>query len=119
MKKFNGDCDYDCNSELVDRFYGLLKSHVTCKCGKESVTFDPFNTLCLPVPVKTARPLTIVVRLLPPGTPHLNVTIEVEPTDSVSTSPLFQPCIVFTNHDTDQGSEAKTHQASRETWKAQ
>lgn len=68
-------------SEIVDRVYGLLKSHVTCKCGRESVTFDPFNTLSLPIP---AQPLSVIVRLLPQGSPPLKVFIEVEPTDSVS-----------------------------------
>ena len=53
------------DSLLVDRVYGQLRSHVTCtNCGKESVTFDPFNTLSLPVPIKTSKPLTILFRPL-------------------------------------------------------
>jgi hypothetical protein len=65
--------------------YGQLKSHVTCKCGKESVTFDPFNTLSLPVPVKTARLLTVLFRPLPAGSPYMKIELEVEPAESVRT----------------------------------
>jgi ubiquitin carboxyl-terminal hydrolase 4/11/15 len=66
------------DSELVDRIYGQLRSHVTCvNCGKESVTFDPFNCLSLPVPIKNSRPLTVMVQLLPLGTPPTKINIEV------------------------------------------
>lgn len=72
------------DSALVDCMYGQLRSHVTCvNCGKESVTFDPFNTLSLPVPVKTARPIEVVYRPLPAGTVPLRITLEVEPTDQI------------------------------------
>lgn len=38
------------DSVIVDLFYGLLKSTVTCpECGLVSVTFDPFNSLSLPL----------------------------------------------------------------------
>ena len=31
-------------SEIVDRCFGLLRSHVTCtNCGYQSVTFDPYR----------------------------------------------------------------------------
>ena len=40
------------DSIIVDLFYGLLKSTVTCpKCARISVTFDPFNSLSLPLSV--------------------------------------------------------------------
>ncbi|KAL5112133.1 Ubiquitin carboxyl-terminal hydrolase 15 [Taenia crassiceps] len=38
------------DSIIVDLFYGLLKSTVTCpECNLVSVTFDPFNSLSLPL----------------------------------------------------------------------
>ena len=38
-------------SIITDLFYGLLKSIVICsKCQKNNITFDPFNTLTLPIP---------------------------------------------------------------------
>ena len=40
------------NSIIVDYCQGLLKSHVTCpSCGYNSVTFDPYLSLSLPLPV--------------------------------------------------------------------
>ena len=42
-------------SVVVDLFYGQLKSKVTCKvCGHESVKFDPFSSLSLPLPVEAS-----------------------------------------------------------------
>lgn len=38
----------------MDLFHGQLKSKVTCKvCGHESVRFDPFNYLSLPLPMES------------------------------------------------------------------
>jgi len=40
-------------SIIVDLFYGQLKSKVKCEtCGSESVRFDPFSLLSLPLPVE-------------------------------------------------------------------
>lgn len=40
-------------SIVIDLFYGQLKSKVRCLCcGKESVRFDPFSLLSLPLPVE-------------------------------------------------------------------
>jgi hypothetical protein len=72
------------DSELVDRVYGQLRSHVTCAfCGKESVTFDAFNTLSLPVPIKTSKIIAVMVRMLPLGSTPLKVNVSVELNDSV------------------------------------
>lgn len=71
------------DSAIVDCVYGQLRSHVTCLCGKQSVTFDPFNTLSLPVPVKTSRPITVIIRLLPPESIPLKIIVEVEPNDQI------------------------------------
>lgn len=38
-------------SIIVDLFYGLLKSSVTCSCANSSVRFDPFSMLTLPLPM--------------------------------------------------------------------
>ena len=68
---------YDC-SELVDRVFGLLRSHVTCtNCKTESVTFDPYNSLSLPIPLKNTKSLTVTVQLLPIGSVPLRLDIEV------------------------------------------
>lgn len=40
------------DSIIVDHCYGQLKSHVTCPvCNHESITFDPYLSLSLPLPV--------------------------------------------------------------------
>lgn len=40
-------------SIVIDLFYGQLKSKVSCLgCGRESVRFDPFSLLSLPLPVE-------------------------------------------------------------------
>ncbi|KAJ8972102.1 hypothetical protein NQ314_000328 [Rhamnusium bicolor] len=42
------------HSIITDLFYGQLKSKVTCQtCGHESVRFDPFNLLSLPLPMES------------------------------------------------------------------
>lgn len=40
-------------SIVIDLFYGQLKSKVSClSCGHDSVRFDPFSLLSLPLPVE-------------------------------------------------------------------
>ena len=59
------------DSLLIDSFFGLCKSHVTCTgCGNESVTFEPFNSLSLPIPVRNVKRLELVVYPLPLGSPR-------------------------------------------------
>lgn len=54
------------DSELVDILYGQTKSHVTCvHCLRESVTFEAFNCLSLPIPVKNTFTISISIQLLP------------------------------------------------------
>ncbi len=49
-------------SIIVDLMYGQLKSTVNClTCGYESITFDPFLNLALPI----ARPFKLNVILIP------------------------------------------------------
>ncbi|KAL4158871.1 hypothetical protein PRNP1_004645 [Phytophthora ramorum] len=41
------------DSIIVDNFMGQLRSHVTCSdpdCGNESITFDPYMSLSVPIP---------------------------------------------------------------------
>ncbi|XP_068086711.1 ubiquitin carboxyl-terminal hydrolase 32 [Anabrus simplex] len=49
-------------SIIVDLFHGQLKSKVTCKvCGHESVRFDPFNYLSLPLPMESYIHVQVIV----------------------------------------------------------
>ena len=46
---------------IVDLFHGQLKSKVTCKeCGHESVRFDPFTYLSLPLPMESSVRIEII-----------------------------------------------------------
>ncbi|TDH68123.1 hypothetical protein CCR75_004346 [Bremia lactucae] len=52
------------DSVIVDNFMGQLRSHVTCSnptCGHESITFDPFMSLSVPIPAYETK--TIQVQL--------------------------------------------------------
>lgn len=53
------------DSVVVDSCQGLLRSHLTCPtCGHESVTFDPYMSLSLPLPSKgkgSVRKLPVVI----------------------------------------------------------
>jgi hypothetical protein len=72
------------DSVVVDKMFGQLKSHVTCRnCGYESVTFDEFNSLSLPVPVKNTRRVSVTVFPLPVGTVPITTIVDVEMTGSV------------------------------------
>ena len=47
-------------SILIDLFYGQLKSRVRCtQCDHESLTFDPFNMLSIPIPTKKSNTFSI------------------------------------------------------------
>lgn len=73
------------DSELVDIFYGQTKSHVTCSkstCLRESITFEPFNCLSLPIPVPvqdTTQTLmrTVLVMPLPLGSVPIKIDMEI------------------------------------------
>ncbi|CRK98075.1 CLUMA_CG011444, isoform A [Clunio marinus] len=52
-------------SVIVDLFYGQMKSKVTCEtCGMESVRFDPFSLLSLPLPVENYTYCEVLVTKL-------------------------------------------------------
>ncbi|EDV97503.1 ubiquitin carboxyl-terminal hydrolase 32 isoform X2 [Drosophila grimshawi] len=57
-------------SIIIDLFYGQLKSKVSClSCGHESVRFDPFSLLSLPLPVENYVYLEVLVILLDGSVP--------------------------------------------------
>lgn len=73
------------DSELVDRCFGQLKSHVTCaNCRNESVTFEAYSSISLPIPIKNTKPVEILVQLLPLGSTPLKVTLDVEVSEPMS-----------------------------------
>ncbi|XP_045466873.1 ubiquitin carboxyl-terminal hydrolase 32 isoform X2 [Harmonia axyridis] len=58
------------HSIITDLFYGQLKSKVTCQtCGHESVRFDPFNLLSLPLPMESYTLCEVLVIRLSGETP--------------------------------------------------
>ena len=71
------------DSVVVDNCFGQSRSHVTCPvCGTESVTFEAYSCLSLPIPVKTAHHVSILVHLLPFGSPPVRVTLLVDISES-------------------------------------
>ncbi|KAJ1440576.1 hypothetical protein B484DRAFT_144754 [Ochromonadaceae sp. CCMP2298] len=66
------------DSHLVDRCFGLLKSHVTCSCGNESVTFDTYSSLSLPLPIRNTRSVNFVVQLLPLGSVPVEISLDLD-----------------------------------------
>ncbi|CAG9103742.1 unnamed protein product [Plutella xylostella] len=57
-------------SIVTELFYGQLKSKVRCDtCGHESVRFDAFNMLSLPLPLESALHVTVTVILLDGSVP--------------------------------------------------
>jgi len=67
-------------SIIVDLFHGQLKSKVTCKvCGHESVRFDPFFNLSLPLPMERCVSIEVVVILQDGSTPvKYGLTMDME-----------------------------------------
>lgn len=58
------------HSIITDLFYGQLKSKVTCQtCGHESVRFDAFNLLSLPLPMESFTLCEVLVIRLNGDTP--------------------------------------------------
>ena len=54
------------NSFINDHFYGLNRSHLTCpECKRESITFDPYNQLQVPIPVVSGKMIKVKVFRLP------------------------------------------------------
>lgn len=54
-------------SIVVELFHGQLKSKVTCGvCQRESVRFDPFNYLSLPLPLESYVHVEVVGKFVAP-----------------------------------------------------
>ncbi|CAM9804058.1 unnamed protein product, partial [Discosporangium mesarthrocarpum] len=72
------------DSIIVDKCMGLLRSHVTCpNCSHESVTFDPYMSLPLPLPVENVRKVDVLVRRLPHGGRPIKVVVTLPAESSV------------------------------------
>lgn len=72
------------NSAIVDLFQGQLKSRVQCPtCPRVSVTFDPFMYLSLPMPMKSTRPLTVILRRQDGQVPPTKLLLSTEKSASV------------------------------------
>lgn len=66
------------DSEIVDNCFGQYRSHLTCtSCGYESVTFDPYNVLTLPIPVKQKKTISLTVHLYPYDQPPVKMSVDV------------------------------------------
>ena len=71
-------------SVVVDTCYGQLKSHITCPhCGSESITFDPYLSLSLPLPAAKTRKVTVTLVKLPLGRRPLRVVVAVPARETV------------------------------------
>ncbi|XP_011407549.2 PREDICTED: ubiquitin carboxyl-terminal hydrolase 19-like [Amphimedon queenslandica] len=65
------------DSFIVDLFGGQFKSLLVCPdCSKESVTFDPFSSLSVPLPVKSVT-LSVIFISKDPLTPPKEVVVSL------------------------------------------
>lgn len=79
------------SSIMTDLFYGQLKSKVQCDtCARESVRFDAFNMLSLPLPMESYVSFEIRGMLTKPTYP-LFFSLAVIPSDTTSCveAPIF------------------------------
>ena len=75
-------------SIIVDLFHGQLKSKVTCKaCGHESVRFDPFFTLSLPLPMERCVRVEVVI-ILQDGSTPVKYGLSLDMEDKCSVIPV-------------------------------
>jgi hypothetical protein len=83
-------------SVIVDNLQGQLKSRVVCpKCHRESITFDPFMFLSVPLPVVNTRelPLTLIMAGSPDPVPGAAVAADAAAVGAASSSePYIPPC---------------------------
>lgn len=70
------------DSVIADLFTGMYKSTLKCpECGKISITFDPFNTLTLPLPLETVWSKT--VKFFPLNDVPVNIDVELPKHSSI------------------------------------
>ena len=71
-------------SVVMDHCMGQLKSHITCdKCGHESILFDPYNHISLPLPAAGARRVTCTLFKKHSSQRPLKVIVAVQAKDTV------------------------------------
>jgi len=72
------------DSIIVDWFQGQIKSKLICpECRKESVVFDPFMCLSLPLPQKNTVNISFVLHTNDMSKQHFRGTIQIKKTLSV------------------------------------
>lgn len=70
-------------SIVIDLFYGQLKSKVNCLgCGRESVRFDPFSLLSLPLPVENYTYCEVIGAPAATPSPHSHFSNSPSPFQS-------------------------------------
>ncbi|KAJ3477244.1 hypothetical protein NLG97_g8890 [Lecanicillium saksenae] len=70
------------DSVIADLFTGMYKSTLKCPvCDKISITFDPFNTLPLPLPLETVWSKT--VKFFPLNDVPVNIDVEIPKHSSI------------------------------------
>jgi ubiquitin carboxyl-terminal hydrolase 4/11 len=73
------------DSELVDSCFGQLRSHVTCSnCKYQSVTFDAYSSLSLPLPIKNTVVADVIVFPLPHGSPPVKLSFDLDVMSSIA-----------------------------------
>ena len=71
-------------SIVVDTCYGQLRSHITCpNCNHESITFDPYLSLSLPLPSATKRHVGVTLSKLD-GSRPTKFVVALEGRDSIA-----------------------------------
>ena len=76
------------DSVVVDLFAGTYKSTLVCPvCSKVSITFDPFNTLTLQLPLENLW--SRIIHYVPLNEPIIKIRVEIEKYASIRTLKEF------------------------------
>jgi hypothetical protein len=87
------------DSVVVDRCQGQYKSHVTCpNCGYQSVTFDPFLSLTLPLPVTNTCRVAFTFFPLPLGSTPLKAAVNLPTNQTVKHLKAWILCNLVGDH---------------------
>jgi hypothetical protein len=72
------------DSLLVEKFFGLQKIQTTCKqCGHDTIFFEPYYTVSLPLPMSYTIQVHMIIQLLPHSSLPLKVSLQVEYTTTI------------------------------------
>lgn len=72
-------------SFILDVFQALLRSSLTCpRCGKQSVTFDPYLSLSLPIPQRKTCPVRLTYIRSLPHKRHARIAVSISVKSHVS-----------------------------------